>query len=60
MEHEDRMRSNDELKTNFDMRDKINSEKNHYERDEMRERYLGLDSLIRAEFQRKDEAIKSL
>ena len=60
MEHEERIRSNDDLKNNIEVREKINQEKGNYEKEEMRERYMALDSLMRAEFQRKDEAIKSL
>lgn len=54
------MRQTEDLKNNFDLREKINSEKVNYEKEEMRERYQGLDSLVRIEFQRKDEALKSL
>lgn len=60
MEHEDRIRSSEEMKANFEMRDRINGEKSNYEREEMRERYNALDALMRTEFQRKDESIKSL
>jgi hypothetical protein len=42
------------------MKEKIASEKNNYEREEMRERFTGLDSLFRVEMQRKDEQIKTL
>ena len=38
-EHEERIRSSEEIKNNFDMREKINSEKMSYEKEEMRERY---------------------
>ncbi|KAL4480269.1 hypothetical protein ABPG74_020785 [Tetrahymena malaccensis] len=60
MEHEDRIRQHDEMRTNIDMRDRLNQEKSNYEREEMRERYQALDALMRTEFQRKDESIKSL
>ena len=36
------------------------NEKQNYEREEMRDRYKAMDSLVRAEFQRKDEAILAL
>lgn len=35
-------------------------ERSNYEREEMREKYESMDSLVRAEFQRKDEAIRTL
>ncbi len=44
----------------MDIRDQINVERTQYEREEMRERYNTMDSLVRAEFERKDEAIKTL
>ncbi len=60
MEHEERVKSQDDLKNHVDFRDKVIEEKQQYEREEMRDRYMAMDSLVRAEFQRKDEAIKSL
>lgn len=60
IEHEERIKSQDELKNHVDFRDKVIEEKQQYEREEMRDRYMAMDSLVRAEFQRKDEAIKSL
>lgn len=38
----------------------MNLEKAKYEREEMRDRYSAMDSVVRSEFQRKDEAIMSL
>lgn len=35
-------------------------EKTKYEREEMRDRYSAMDSVVKAEFQRKDEAIMGL
>jgi hypothetical protein len=60
MEHEERLRSTDEIRQNFDLRDKLIQEKTNYEKEEMRERYIALDGLVRAEFQRKEEMIRSL
>lgn len=37
------------------MNNKLTNEKINYEREEMRERFLGLDQLVRAELSRKDE-----
>ena len=42
------------------MRDQLQQERSQYEREEMREQYESMDSLVRAEFQRKDEAIRTL
>jgi len=42
------------------MKDKMNSEKNKHEREEMRDRYSAMDAVVRSEFQRKDEAILAL
>ncbi len=42
------------------MKDKLNNEKSKHEREEMRDRYSAMDSVVRAEFQRKDEAILAL
>jgi hypothetical protein len=38
----------------------MQDEKINYEKEEMRDRYMAMDSLVRAEFQRKEEAIRSL
>ena len=42
------------------MKEKLNNEKSKHEREEMRDRYSAMDSIVRAEFQRKDEAILQL
>ncbi len=44
----------------MELKEKINSEKQNYEKEEIREKYKAMDSLVRAEFQRKDEALKGL
>lgn len=44
----------------MDLKEKINSERQNYEKEEIRERYKAMDSLVRAEFQRKDEALRTL
>jgi hypothetical protein len=43
-----------------DLKDRLNSDKINYEREEMRDRYKSMDALVRAEFQRKDEALRTL
>jgi hypothetical protein len=50
----------DDLRYQLDIKDKMNSEKSKHEREEMRDRYQAMDAVVRAEFQRKDEAILSL
>lgn len=44
----------------MDMKDKIINEKSKNEREEMRDRYQAMDSVVRTEFQRKDESIQGL
>ncbi len=44
----------------MDLKDRLNSDKINYEREEMRDRYKSMDALVRAEFQRKDEALRTL
>jgi len=60
MEHEERIKNHDDFKQQVDIRDQINVERQQYEREEMRERYNTMDALVRAEFERKDEAIRTL
>ena len=60
LEQEERMRQVDEIKYQMDIKDKIAGEKSKHERDEMRDRYSAMDSVVKAEFQRKDEALLGL
>lgn len=60
LEQEERMRQVDEIKYQMDMKDKMALEKSKHERDEMRDRYSAMDSVVKAEFQRKDEALLGL
>lgn len=48
------------MKNNIDLKDKINNEKQNYEKEELREKYQTLDSLFRTELLRKDEQIRSV
>ena len=50
LEQEERMRSLDDIKYQIDMKEKMNSEKAKHEREEMRDRYSAMDSIVRAEF----------
>ena len=58
MEHEERVKGMDELRQTMNLKEKLNADKQNYEREEMRDRFVGLDSLVRAELSRKDEQIK--
>ena len=60
LEQEDRLRSIEEIKYQMDVKDKILNEKTKHEREEMRDRYAAMDSVVKSEFQRKDEAIMGL
>jgi hypothetical protein len=60
LEQEERMRQMDDIKYQIDIKDKMLLEKTKYEREEMRDRYSAMDSVVKAEFQRKDEAIMGL
>lgn len=60
LEQEERMRQMEDIKYQIDIKDKMLVEKSKYEREEMRDRYSAMDSVVKAEFQRKDEAIMGL
>lgn len=60
LEQEERMRSVEDIKYQLDVKEKMNTEKAKHEREEMRDRYSAMDSVVRSEFQRKDEAILAL
>ena len=50
LEQEERMRQVDEIKYQMDIKDKMAVEKSKHERDEMRDRYSAMDSVVKAEF----------
>lgn len=50
LEQEDRLRSIEEIKYQMDVKDKILNEKTKHERDEMRDRYAAMDSVVKSEF----------
>lgn len=60
MESDERLRGLDDLRYQLEMKDKLLNEKTKHEREEMRDRYQAMDAIVRAEFQRKDEAILAL
>jgi hypothetical protein len=49
-EQEERNRSFEDIKYQLDVKDKMNLEKAKYEREEMRDRYSAMDSVVRSEF----------
>ena len=49
-EQEDRLRQVEEIKQQMEMKDKINNQQVRYERDEMRDRYQAMDSVVKDEF----------
>ena len=59
-EQDERLRQVDEIKYQIDMKDKIVQQMSKNEREEMRDRYQAMDSVVKAEFQQKDEAIMGL
>ena len=59
MEHVERQRSEDDIKNQVDVRGRLIEDKITYEREEMRDRYMAMDSLVRAEFQRKEESLRA-
>lgn len=60
LEQEERNRQIEDVKYQIDIKDKMIIEKSKYEREEMRDRYSAMDSVVKAEFQRKDESIMGL
>jgi hypothetical protein len=60
LEQEERMRSFEDIRYQLDVKEKMTMEKAKHEREEMRDRYSAMDAVVRAEFQRKDEAILAL
>jgi len=50
MESDERLRGLDDLRYQLEMKDKLLNEKTKHEREEMRDRYQAMDSIVRAEF----------
>ena len=50
LEQEDRMRQIDDIKQQMDIKEKASQEKSNHEREEMRDRYSTMDSVVKAEF----------
>lgn len=60
MEHEERIRSTEEIKKNLDLRERVNAEKLLSERMDNKAKYDTMDALVRNELIRKEESIRSL
>lgn len=59
-EQEERSRALDDVRYQLEVKDKMTNEKTRHQAEEMRDRYNQMDSVIRSEFQRKDQMIQSL
>lgn len=60
LEQDERMKGHEDLRYQLDIKEKLINEKSKYEWEEMRDRYQTMDAIVRAEFQRKDEAILAI
>lgn len=60
MEHEERIRSQEEIKKNLDLRERISAEKQMSDKMETKAKYDSMDSLVRNELNKKEESIRSL
>lgn len=60
LEQDERMKGHEDLRYQLDVKEKLINEKSKYEWEEMRDRYQTMDAIVRAEFQRKDEAILAI
>ena len=49
-EQDERLRSMDEIRAQIDMKERLNNQAVRHERDEMRDRYTAMDSVVKAEF----------
>ena len=54
------MKNYEDLRYEMDVKEKLINEKSKYEWEEMWDRYQTMDAIVRAEFQRKDEAILAI
>ncbi|CAG9319371.1 unnamed protein product [Blepharisma stoltei] len=59
-EQEERLRTHQDLKYTFDVKEKMTHEKMQFDREEFRDRLANLETLMRTEFQRKEEMINHL
>lgn len=60
MEQEERLRHHHDLKSTFELKDKMIQEKIQYDRDEFRDRFSSLESFFKTELQRKEELINNV
>lgn len=59
-EHQERVRSQEAMWGQIDLRSKILEEKILYEKEELREKHLTLESYMKSEFKRKDDHFSQL
>lgn len=59
-EHEERIRSHEEIKKNLDFKERITAEKMMNEKMENKAKYDTMDAIVRGELLKKEESIKSL
>lgn len=59
-EQDERARSIEDMRYQMEMKEKMANEKGKHERDELRDRYMQMDSIVRSEFQRKDQMISQM
>ncbi|OMJ82298.1 hypothetical protein SteCoe_17011 [Stentor coeruleus] len=59
-EQEERLRNHEDLKYNFELKDKMTQEKLSFDRNEFKSRLVSLESYLKAELQRKEEMIQNL
>ena len=57
-EQEERARTMEDMRYQMEMKDKMTNEKSKHEREELRDRYMQMDSIVRSEFQRKDQMMQ--
>lgn len=60
MEHEERIRSQEEIKKNLDLRERISAEKQMNDKMETKAKYESMGDLVRNELNKKEESIRSL
>ena len=59
-EQEERTRQVEDIKYTIDMKERVDKEKGKAGIDELRDRYNQMDSNVRQEFQRKDQALQAM
>ncbi|CAG9316800.1 unnamed protein product [Blepharisma stoltei] len=60
LEQEERLRHHQDLKNNFELKDKMTQEKIQFDRDEFRDKFSSFESYFKTELQRKEELINHI